>query len=88
MVHMLLIHVYIWDNYVRIHMQYELNAINNITAGTGIHTFDIIDICPSATMLASSHMYLPLHYYCGSCIAPKWGHIQEKQVESRLWAQQ
>ena len=25
---------------------YELNAINNVTGSTGIHTLHIIDICP------------------------------------------
>ena len=31
---------------------------------TDIHIFHIIDICSSANMPATLHMYVPLHYYC------------------------
>ena len=39
-------YVQISDNYVSVNTSYELTTINNMTTGTGIDTFNIIDICP------------------------------------------
>ena len=61
-----------WDNYVSIYTSCELNEISDGIPITGIHTFHIIEICPSTYMPATLHMYLPLHY---SCSLPVDSHI-------------
>ena len=53
------------QDYVRVyHTSYELNAINNVTRSSGIHTFHITGLCPWTNMPATLHNYVPLHYYC------------------------
>ena len=46
----------IWDNYVSISTWYKLNAMENVTSTTGVHTFHIIGICLSANMPATLHI--------------------------------
>ena len=36
-----------------------------MTRNTDRHTFYIIGICPWTNMPPTSHIYVPLHYYCG-----------------------
>ena len=60
------IHAHKWDNYVSVYAWYELNAINNVTSNSDVHTFDIIGIwpeqiclphytCPTALLLCSTY---------------------------------
>ena len=39
------------DNYVSLSISYELNAMNNVTMTTGMHTFIITGICPGQICL-------------------------------------
>ena len=35
-----------YDITMSVYIAYQLNAINNVTTSTGMHTFHISDICP------------------------------------------
>ena len=41
-----LLHVQMSDNYASKYASYKLSAVNNVTRGTGIHTFHITGISP------------------------------------------
>ena len=47
--------------YIPLH---ELTVINDMTRSTGIHTFQIISICPLTNMHVTLLINFPLHCYC------------------------
>ena len=65
------VHMQIWDNYVTIYAPYEPNAISNMTMNTGIHTLNIIGICPSTNMDATLYLCFALQCYCSLHIDPR-----------------
>ena len=74
----LLLNVQIGDNCVSIYTSFELSAINNVTRGTGIHTFHNTDICSWTNMPATLHKYVTLCFYCSLHIDPILLHISIK----------
>ena len=76
-----LVHVQIGDNYVSIHTSYELNAINNVTRITGIHTFHICGICLWTNIPSTLHTYAPMHYYYSLQIDPNYWIYKSKQQQ-------
>ena len=77
-----LLHMYICNNYISIYTSYELNAINNVTKSTCIHTFHITDMplnkyschiahtCPTALLLQSTyrpHITTHIHHRSIPC---------------------
>ena len=61
-----------------IYISYELNAINNVTSNTAIHTSHITDICPWTNRPATLHIYVPLHFFCSLHIDPILMHASIK----------
>ena len=73
-----LIHVQIWDNYVRKHTSYELNAIKNVTRSIGIHTFDINGKYPWVNMPDTLDMYFLINFCCSPHTDATLLHISTK----------
>ena len=48
---------------ISVYIPHKLNAVNNFTTSTHIHTFHITDVSLS-NMSATLNMYVQLHYYC------------------------
>ena len=49
---------------------------NNVTRNTAIHASHITGRCPWINMLHTSHIYVPIYYYCGLHTDPTLLHIQ------------
>ena len=77
----------IWDNYVSIYASHELNAINNVTRSTIIHTLHIIGICPWINRHVTLYIYVPLHCYCILHKNPTLLHISviEQQIATLIY---
>ena len=77
-------HVQIWCNYFSIYATFELTAINNVTRNTGIHTLQIIGICPWTNMPTILHMYIPLYCYLSLHVDPTSSHTSQKNSKLQL----
>ena len=91
-----LLHLQIWDNYVSLSTLYELNAINNVTMTTGMHTFNTACIYINQTTakyvpgtnMPQLHIYVTcinylMHIYEGGiqiCMSHK------KSLQAKLWS--
>ena len=75
-----IIHVHM-NNYVNIYASCGPIAMNSVMGKTCIHTFHIIGICPWTNMTPTSHIYVPLHYYCGPHTNPSsWIYKSKRQL--------
>ena len=75
-----------WD-ILSLYISYEINAINNVTRSTGIHTFPITGICPWTNMPATWHRYISLYLCCSLPIDFTYAaNIHQKSIPLQAWS--
>ena len=80
-----LIHEQIGSIYANIYASHGLNAINNVTRNSGIHTLYIICIYPWTNMSTTLHKYVPLYCSCNLHIYPALLHTAVKTTKCNIY---